>query len=432
MAKNHIVVFQDASGNVIKTAFVPDKGEAKAPVVPEKNAESEHHEYLFDGWDQDIACVRENLVVKPVYRKTPKQYLVMYFHEDGRVLGTESVPCFEPARQPYHPQKEGDAQYYYEFEGWDRDLSSIEKDTMAKAVFEQKRHHYPVRFFTEDGNLISEEEVYYGEAATEPEPPVKDSNPTYHYLFDGWDKTFAFVTGPVDIRARYRAEYNEYHITFAEENEDFLEEVLHYGEDIVYPGLFRKGYTLSWTPSPRTAQQDERIQAHYQFANPKGKVIDQDHASFEICNPSISHGTAKILRWKDPSREKSLKIPSRVKLGDYWYEVEAVGTKAFSQCENAQKIILPDTVKRLDDESFGGCAGLREVEIGRGLVRMGRKVFRGSHHLRKITIHSAGLRLIHRETFAEISRETELQIVKFHNQRVEDRIRRLSCKVVIL
>ena len=80
-AKKHIVVFQDEEGNVLKTSFVSHEEAALPPEMPEKRGESVHHEIKFQGWDKDISSVKENLVVKAVYKEVPKEYLVMYFHE---------------------------------------------------------------------------------------------------------------------------------------------------------------------------------------------------------------------------------------------------------------------------------------------------------------------------------------------------------------
>ena len=85
-AKKHIVVFQDEEGNVLKTSFVSHEEAALPPEMPEKRGESVHHEIKFQGWDKDISSVKENLVVKAVYKEVPKEYLVMYFHENGRCL----------------------------------------------------------------------------------------------------------------------------------------------------------------------------------------------------------------------------------------------------------------------------------------------------------------------------------------------------------
>ena len=158
-AKKHIVVFQDEEGNVLKTSFVSHEEAALPPEMPEKRGESVHHEIKFQGWDKDISSVKENLVVKAVYKEVPKEYLVMYFHENGKMLGTETVPYRQAATQPYRPQKPQTEEYYYIFKGWNNDLSHIEKDTMAKAVFEERQRSFVVRFFHENGTLLKEENV---------------------------------------------------------------------------------------------------------------------------------------------------------------------------------------------------------------------------------------------------------------------------------
>ena len=71
-AKKHIVVFQDEEGNVLKTSFVSHEEAALPPEMPEKRGESVHHEIKFQGWDKDISSVKENLVVKAVYKEVPK------------------------------------------------------------------------------------------------------------------------------------------------------------------------------------------------------------------------------------------------------------------------------------------------------------------------------------------------------------------------
>ena len=214
--KKHIVVFQDEEGNVLKTSFVSHEEEAIPPELPEKKGESEHHEIKFQGWDQDISCVQGNLVVKAVYKEVPKEYLVMYFHESGKLLGTESVPYGQAASQPYHPQKPKTAEHYYIFKGWNNDLSHIEKDTMAKAVFEERERFFTVAFFHEDGTVLKKEEVLYGQEAHAPQSPVKQQDAVWHYIFEGWDKTFDSVKENMEVHAVFSSVYNEYNVCIYE------------------------------------------------------------------------------------------------------------------------------------------------------------------------------------------------------------------------
>ena len=256
--KKHIVVFQDEEGNVLKTSFVSHEEEAIPPELPEKKGELEHHEIKFQGWDQDISCVQGNLVVKAVYKEVPKEYLVMYFHEGGKLLGTESVPYGQAASQPYHPQKPKTAEHYYIFKGWNNDLSHIEKDTMAKAVFEEKDRSFTVAFFHEDGTVLKKEEVLYGQEAHAPQSPVKQQDAVWHYIFEGWDKTFDSVKENMEVHAVFSSVYNEYNVCIYERlsesnnglqdeqlEEKIKEKQYHYGDLIEYPKLKKKGYILA-------------------------------------------------------------------------------------------------------------------------------------------------------------------------------------------
>lgn len=410
--KNHIVVFQDDSGNVIKTAFVTHGQKADPPEVPEKNGESAHHEFLFDGWDQDLSHITDNTVAHPVYRKTPKKYLVMYFHEDGRVLGTETVTYQESASAPYHPEKEGNEEFYYVHTGWNCDLTSIREDTMAKAVFEKRRHTFRVEFLHEDGSLLSRQEIGYGYGAVEPEPPLKEADETFHYYFDGWDETFDRIVAPKEIRATFREEYNEYRIRFFEEEEEAGQVTLHYGDPIPYPSLYRKGYTLSWDPEPARVEGDAELRATYSFSNPKGKIVENDRYVCEILNPSVSDGSVRLIRVLKGEDLRILQVPDRIRLGDYYYRTEEIGPEAFASCHNLRKLTLPNTVRHIQKRGLARCGRVRVIEIGKGLSSFGGKFLEGNRHLRKVLIRSPRIRQIDRNAFAGISSATEIAVLR--------------------
>ena len=105
-----------------------------------------YHKFTYGcflyGTDDRTVSVSYTHLVKAVYKEVPKEYLVMYFHENGKMLGTETVPYRQAATQPYRPQKPQTEEYYYIFKGWNNDLSHIEKDTMAKAVFEERQRSF--------------------------------------------------------------------------------------------------------------------------------------------------------------------------------------------------------------------------------------------------------------------------------------------------
>ena len=423
--KKHIVVFQDEEGNVLKTSFVSHEEEAIPPKLPEKKGESEHHEVKFQGWDQDISCVQGNLVVKAVYKEVPKEYLVMYFHESGKLLGTESVPYGQAAAQPYHPQKAQTEEHYYVFKGWNNDLSHIEKDTMAKAVFEERDRSFTVAFFHEDGTVLKKEEVLYGRAAQAPQSPVKQQDAVWNYIFEGWDKTFDSVKEDMEVHAVFLPVYNEYNVCIYEQlpesNNDLQNEQLeekikekqyHYGDLIEYPKLKKKGYTLRWDTHPETVTQDEEIHARWEFSNPAGRVAEVEGNRYEILNPSIKNGSVRLLYYIEDTSQ--IQIPARVRIGDYYYFIERVAPRAFCDCRKMRSLTLPDCIRVLEKEALAGCRRLEKITLGKScnsrLHSIEKEVFCENEHLKTIYLKGRNLQKVYTDTFARLKNAVEVYV----------------------
>ena len=471
--KKHIVVFQDEEGNVLKTSFVSHEEAALPPEMPEKRGESAHHEIKFQGWDKDISSVKENLVVKAVYKEVPKEYLIMYFHENGKMLGTETVPYGQAATQPYHPQKPQTEEYYYVFKGWNNDLSHIEKDTMAKAVFEEQQRSFVVRFFHEDGTLLKEENVLYGQVAREPETPVKQSDEVYHYIFNGWDNPFDDIKKNTEVYALFSPVYNEYKVSIYEQQEtndgiiqigkqseyetdatnivstELLksesterqrveelssrelengyreknikkclkehlveEKFYHYGDIIEYPALRKKGYTLQWNIHPETVTQNEEIHASWIFSNPAGKVFEVNGNGYQILNPSITNGSVRLLSYTQDASQ--IQIPERVLIGDYYYFIEEIAPKAFENCLKMRTLTLPDCIKVLENEALARCRRLEKITLGKSrnssLHVIGKGAFGENEHLKVIQINGRNLQKVYPDTFARLKKDITIYV----------------------
>ena len=418
-AKKHIVVFQDEEGNVLKTSFVSHEEAALPPEMPEKRGESAHHEIKFQGWDKDISSVKENLVVKAVYKEMPKEYLIMYFHENGKMLGTETVPYGQSATQPYHPQKPQTEEHYYVFKGWNNDLSHIEKDTMAKAVFEERQRSFLVRFFHEDGTLLKGENVLYGQAAQEPESPVKQPDEVYHYIFDGWDTTFDNIKENTEVHAVFSSIYNEYKVSIYEQQETnttqehLVEEKLyHYGDRIEYPELRKKGYTLQWDIHPEIVTQNEEIHASWTFSNPVGKVFDVNGSCYQILNSSIANGSVRLLSYTQDVSQ--IQLPERVRIGDYYYFIEEIAPKAFENCLKMRTLTLPDCIKVLENEALAHCRRLEKITLGKSrnsrLHVIGKGAFGENEHLKVIHINGRNMQKVYSDTFAHLKKDITIYV----------------------
>ena len=404
----HVVVFQDEEGNVLKTSFVIHGESAIPPHLPAKKGEEEHYLILFDHWDTDYSKVEENLVIKPLYRREPKKYLVMYFHENGSMLGMESVAYGSAAAKPCHPEKDSDDQYDYPFLGWNCSLDHISGDTNAKAIFGKVRRVFEVHFYHEDGSLLKTEKVHYDESAHPPVNVTRQPDPLYHYEFAGWSYPTDHIRESLNIHAVFEYIYNEYSITFYD-GEDLIEQhSLHYGDEVVYPELSRKGYELIWDNYVDKVSGDQEIRASWLFSNPVGRTMDTPLGRFEILNPSIHRGTVRCLSFQS-SGERRVKVPESVRLGDYYYDITEIDQYAFASCRELETLILPDTIRTIHDLGLAGCRSLKKVVLGKCTSRLGKAVFADDVRLRLIEIPCGQMKSVHKDVFLRSPRYIDIK-----------------------
>ena len=167
---------------------------------PTKEGDAQYS-YNFIGWDPEISEVEGDITYTAVFEEVVNTYTVTWVNWDGTELEVdEDVPYGEtPSYDGEEPTKEGDAQYSYNFIGWDPEISEVEGDITYTAVFEAVVNTYTVTFiFGYDLSLTETVEVPYGSAATAPELPEY-----FWYIFTGWDTDFSNVTEDITVTAQY-------------------------------------------------------------------------------------------------------------------------------------------------------------------------------------------------------------------------------------
>ena len=118
----------------------------------------------------------DDMAVMPPDRMEHFLFQVTFHSHENTSPDILSVLLYKPPL----PQEPKTAEHYYIFKGWNNDLSHIEKDTMAKAVFEERERSFTVAFFHEDGTVLKKEEVLYGQEAHAPQSPVKQQDAVWH------------------------------------------------------------------------------------------------------------------------------------------------------------------------------------------------------------------------------------------------------------
>lgn len=63
-----------------------------------------------------------------------------------------------------------------------------------------------------------------------------------------------------------------------------------------------------------------------------------------------------------------------------------IGVKAFLSCKTIEKLILPDSLERVEDWGFAHMKNLREITLPAGKIDFGKKVFLGCDRLQKVRL----------------------------------------------
>lgn len=175
--------------------------------TPSKASDAQY-DYTWTGWDKGLSMVTEDVTYTAVYDKAVKSYTITFMAEDGKtVLSTQLVAYGSvPVYQGEKPTKEGNAEFSYEFTGWTPELAEVTKDSTYTAAFTEKKNSYTITFVDEDGSVLDEQTLEYGQTPEYAgEEPEKESTAWYTYEFDGWTPELTEVVDNAVYTAQYKA-----------------------------------------------------------------------------------------------------------------------------------------------------------------------------------------------------------------------------------
>ena len=207
------VVFKDYDGTVITSQTVERGAAAVAPADPERAFDGTYA-YIFAGWDKDFSNITEDTVVTAQYTSAENSYAVIFKDWDGDVVSAQLVEVGAAAVAPEDPFREGNAQFTYEFAGWDKEFSNITADTIVTAQYHVTTNQYTVTFKDWDGTLLGTSTVDYGTSAVAPADPTRERTAQYTYVFSNWSEGFSNVIADVETVAVYEAITNQYTVIF--------------------------------------------------------------------------------------------------------------------------------------------------------------------------------------------------------------------------
>ena len=170
----YTVKFVDEDGNVISTQEVTEGGTAELPANPQKE------NYRFIGWSSGNTNIRYDLTIVARYEK--ESFVVNWVDWDRQKIQTETYEYGDQLVIPVSPNVTG-----YEMTGWfDAAGNPVTSETEVTGnmtlTSRYVRKKYTVNFYDADAEVLSTEEVEYGQAANAPEAPTKDG-----MSFMGWN-----------------------------------------------------------------------------------------------------------------------------------------------------------------------------------------------------------------------------------------------------
>ncbi len=197
--------------------------------TPEKVSDVQY-DYVFAGWDKEIAAVTGDVTYTAVFDAVIRKYTVTL-----DVDGTQSTMQVEYGVTPVLPEavKTSDAQYAYTFTGWSPAISPVYGNQTYTAQFTSTLRQYTVTWSI-DGNKTMTV-CNYGSVPTFNATPYKPSDDMYIYHFTGWDKELVAVTGDVTYTAVFGCTLRSYTVSFVVDNTVWTQTCT-YGEIPVFTG----------------------------------------------------------------------------------------------------------------------------------------------------------------------------------------------------
>ena len=268
-------------------------------------------EYTKDGGNdvgKDCGWIKDVVITAP--ESAP--YTVTWKNADGTVLETDAdlaagaVPAYNSAL----PVKAADAQYYYDFAGWEPEFELVSSNTTYTAVYTATLRYYDVTWRDEDGTQLGTTNIVYGATPVyDGEPPTKATTAQYIYDFAGWTPNVVSVTGDATYTATYTQTLRCYTVTWKDDNGNKLgSDTLPYGEtpsraDPTKAATAQYTYTFAgWNPALATVTNDVTYTATYDATVNKYTITFKNYDGSTLQSGLVEYGTTPAYAGVTPTK----------------------------------------------------------------------------------------------------------------------------------
>ncbi len=291
----YLIIFRDENGTELKSEEVEYGVMPIAPTDPTKESTAQY-DYTFAGWTPAVAIVSQAATYTATYTSALREYLVTFLNEDNTVISSKNYKYGETPVAPADPIKQNTAEYTYTFNGWDNAIAQVQDPQTYKATFTAKKNSYTITWQNEDGSLIDQAIVEYGQIPAHANP-VKQNTAEYTYTFAGWTPAVVAVTGDATYKATFTATKNSYTITWQDENGSLIDQTtVEYGQipahaDPVKLNTAEYTYTFAgWTPTVAAVTGNATYKATFTATKNSYTITWQDENGSLIDQTTVEYG----------------------------------------------------------------------------------------------------------------------------------------------
>lgn len=108
-------------------------------------------------------------------------------------------------------------------------------------------------------------------------------------------------------------------------------------------------------------------------------IITIDNLSYKVLN---DHEVELVHFYQHRNEQEELIVPETAACR----RVVSIGRRAFYECENLRRVVLPPTIRSIKSEAFGLCSKLESINLPDSITRLGKAVFEGSLSLHSVTL----------------------------------------------
>ena len=261
----------------VKKGTLP-KYNGDTPTKPE-----DEYSYTFVGWDKEIVPCHKDTIYTAIFDKEEIFYRVTWLNEDETILEVDEK-VKKGATPKYNgetPTKAEDDEYFYTFNGWNKEIEQCYEDTIYIATYKKEEIFYKVTWKNYDGTVLEiDEKVKKGTLPKySGETPSKNGNEQHFYEFIGWDKDIEEVTCDVTYVATFKecnyfntVKYLNYDGTVLKtiDNVAYNEFGLYSG-DIPVKESKDKYRFIGWSPKIERIKEDTTYIAQFEEINETNK-----------------------------------------------------------------------------------------------------------------------------------------------------------------